>query len=57
MTEKEARLYWDKIKARTMAIKMVDDIETDAERKKRIRNLETDYIRWFEYYFPNYAKK
>jgi predicted phage terminase large subunit-like protein len=57
MTEREARLYWEKIKARTMAIKVVDDVETEAERKKRIRFLEADYVRWFEYYFPNYAKK
>ena len=40
-----------------MAIKVVDDVETEAERKKRIRFLEADYVRWFEYYFPNYAKK
>lgn len=31
--------------------------ETDAEKLKRIKHLEGDYIRWFEYYFPNYAKK
>ncbi|MES2651275.1 MAG: hypothetical protein V4663_06015 [Bacteroidota bacterium] len=23
----------------------------------RIRDLESDYVKWFEYYFPNYAKK
>ena len=57
MTEKEARVYWAKVKARTMSIKVVDDVETETERDKRIRNLESDYIRWFEYYFPNYAKK
>lgn len=26
------------------------------DKIKRIRELETDYIRWFEYYFPSYAK-
>lgn len=31
--------------------------ETEAERYKRIKCLEEDYVRWFEYYFPNYAKK
>jgi predicted phage terminase large subunit-like protein len=31
--------------------------ETPAEKVKRIKYLEADYVRWFEYYFPNYAKK
>lgn len=30
--------------------------ETASEKNKRIKHLEADYIRWFEYYFPNYAK-
>ncbi|RQO78104.1 hypothetical protein DBR40_09140 [Pedobacter sp. KBW01] len=24
---------------------------------KRIKELESDYVKWFEYYFPNFAKK
>ncbi|WP_136464934.1 hypothetical protein [Flagellimonas onchidii] len=31
--------------------------ETPQEKHKRIKELEKDYIKWFEYYFPNYAKK
>lgn len=31
--------------------------ETTAAKNKRIKELEKDYITWFEYYFPNYAKK
>lgn len=31
--------------------------ETPAEKTQRIKLLEADYIHWFEYYFPNYAKK
>lgn len=31
--------------------------ETEADKLKRIKWLEEDYVRWFEYYFPNYAKK
>lgn len=31
--------------------------EKHADKLKRIAFLEADYIRWFEYYFPNYAKK
>lgn len=30
--------------------------ETPVERAKRIRALESDYVRWFEHYFPNFAK-
>ena len=30
--------------------------ETPAEKAKRMRLLEADYVDWFEYYFPNYAK-
>ncbi|MDY3547350.1 phage terminase large subunit [Riemerella anatipestifer] len=31
--------------------------ETAKEKNDRIKRLEKDYIAWFEYYFPNYAKK
>lgn len=31
--------------------------ETTAEKARRMKSLESDYIKWFEYYFPNYAKK
>lgn len=31
--------------------------ESSSDKLKRIRELESDYITWFEYYFPNYAKK
>lgn len=31
--------------------------ETSKEKAERMRVLEGDYIRWFEYYFPRYAKK
>jgi len=30
--------------------------ESAGEKKKRIKRLEKDYITWFEYYFPMYAK-
>lgn len=30
--------------------------ESPQEKIKRIRELEKDYVKWFEYYFPNYAK-
>lgn len=31
--------------------------ENAKEKSGRIKALEKDYITWFEYYFPNYAKK
>lgn len=31
--------------------------ETSEEKAKRIKDLERDYVKWFEYYFPNFAKK
>ncbi|MEG0698029.1 MAG: hypothetical protein RR447_12905, partial [Algoriella sp.] len=30
--------------------------ETPKDKLKRIRELEKDYVKWFEYYFPMYAK-
>lgn len=30
--------------------------ETDKEKQIRVKNLEKDYIAWFEYYFGHYAK-
>ena len=31
--------------------------ESPLEKRDRIKKLESNYIDWFEYYFPNYAKK
>lgn len=57
MTEKEARLYWKRTVDRTMSIKDVSDNESEPDQAKRLRRLEKSYVEWFEYYFPNYAKK
>lgn len=35
----------------------IDLRESIEQRNARIKKLETDYISWFEYYFPHYAKK
>ncbi|WP_293050841.1 hypothetical protein [Paludibacter sp.] len=35
----------------------IDINEKHADKLSRIKFNEKDYIRWFEYYFPNYAKK
>lgn len=34
----------------------VDIFETPAEQRERVKKLEQSYEKWFEYYFPNYAK-
>jgi hypothetical protein len=34
----------------------VDIFESTQQRKKRITELESSYSKWFEYYFPHYAK-
>lgn len=31
--------------------------ETAKQKAERMKHLQGDYVRWFEYYFPNYAKK
>ena len=56
-TEKQALAHWNMVKAKALSIRTVDDVETEAQRVKRMKALEKDYIKWFEYYFPNYAKK
>ncbi len=35
---------------------LIDLNETPAQRIARVRGLEENYVRWFEYYFPNFAK-
>ena len=35
----------------------IDINEPHVDKIRRIADLEKDYIRWFEYYFPAYAKK
>ncbi len=34
----------------------IDITETPAQKRKRVKKLEGEYSKWFEYYFPNYAK-
>jgi predicted phage terminase large subunit-like protein len=42
---------------RIIKLAAVDGSETKEQQKKRIAELEKDYIKWFEYYFPQYAKR
>ncbi len=34
----------------------IDLLESPTQRLERIKRLESNYIDWFEYYFPNFAK-
>jgi len=49
-------LDYDKHCRRIASATTIKINESAKERQKRIGWLEKDYIRWFEYYFPNYAK-
>lgn len=48
---------YDKHCLRIAKASSIDINEKHVDKLKRIEYLEKDYIRWFEYYFPNYAKK
>jgi len=48
---------YDKHCLRVAQATSIDINESQADKLKRIKELEKDYIKWFEYYFPNYAKK
>jgi len=48
---------YDKHCLRVAQATSIDINESLADKSKRIDKLEKEYIGWFEYYFPNYAKK
>lgn len=47
---------YDKHCLRIAQATTVDIHENTADRIARVVHLEKDYIKWFEYYFPNFAK-
>jgi predicted phage terminase large subunit-like protein len=49
-------LDYDKHCQRIAAATTIRINEPPADKAERIRKLEKDYVKWFEYYFPNYAK-
>ncbi len=53
--EKLIRQYNEHCRRIAMATS-IDLSETAGEKLKRRARLEKDYLDWFEYYFPNYAK-
>jgi predicted phage terminase large subunit-like protein len=48
---------YDKHCLRIAQATSINIFETSAEKTFRMKRLEADYVTWFEYYFPNYAKK
>ncbi|MDL2289897.1 hypothetical protein LJB95_00645 [Paludibacteraceae bacterium OttesenSCG-928-F17] len=48
---------YDKHCLRISKATSIDLNEKPVDKLKRIAELEKDYIKWFEYYFPNFAKK
>jgi hypothetical protein len=52
--ERLAITDWDAFKKGILEATIVDDTETEAEKKKRIERLEKDDEAWFAYYFPTY---
>lgn len=50
-------LDYDKHCLRIKQATSINIHETVAEKNARIKKTEKDYITWFEYFFPNYAKK
>lgn len=50
-------LDYDKHCLRIASATSVNIHETAEEKAKRIKKLEANYVLWFEYYFPNFAKK
>jgi hypothetical protein len=48
---------YDKHCLRIAQATVIDINEKHADKLRRIAALENDYVGWFEYYFPNYAKK
>lgn len=56
--KKYARLLqeFDRLIIRIKRSSKVDTNETPKQKQERIKRLEKDYITWFEYHFPNYAK-
>lgn len=49
-------LDFDKLVQRIKKSTTIDVNETPRQKLERIARLEKDYIAWFEYYFPKFAK-
>jgi len=55
VTDTQAKRDWDIYLNNYLSAVHADMNETDAERKKRVKNLEADFEAWKVYYFPKYC--
>ena len=54
-SDKQAMMEWEEFRSGISNSTTVDLSETEADKKKRIKKLETDPEEWFRYYFPKYC--
>jgi hypothetical protein len=54
-SNKQALMDWEDFRQQIFNSTSVDPNETDEAKAKRIKELEADPEKWFEYYFPKYC--
>lgn len=54
LTNRQAILQWEEYRLNLQKATTVDVSETEAERLKRVAQLEANPEEWYAYYFPNY---
>lgn len=54
-TDRQAKHEWDQYYESFIANVSAEHDETEADRKKRVRKLESDFEEWKKYYFPKYC--
>lgn len=54
-SDRQAKLSWDSYYKNFLSSVNADLNETESERKKRIKSLESDFEAWKKYYFPKYC--
>lgn len=55
ITDRQAKIDWDKYFENFIAAASADQHETEEEQKKRIAKLEANFEDWKVYYFPKYC--
>lgn len=54
--DKQANINWEEYRLNLLKETTIDISETEADKLKRIKHLESSNEAWFAYYFPNYYK-
>lgn len=52
--DRHALMEWEAFRKGLINAATVDDTETEYDKRKRVKALEQEPEKWFEYYFPNY---